>query len=121
MPARILIVEDDPDAAALMAALLRKRGHEVVCAGDAEKGAALAPALQPDLIISDIQLPGIDGYELVRRLRHDPAMRRVRAIAVSTFTLGGARARALDAGFDGFIAKPFLQESFAQQVEQFLV
>lgn len=120
MPARILIVEDDPLIRALMASFLRQR-HDVACAEDGEKGLALAlRSPRPELIISDIDLPKMDGFELVQRLRRDPATRSIRAVAVSAFTLAGMQERALDAGFDAFIAKPVAPQAFVEQVERFL-
>ena len=120
MAARILVIEDNPANLELMTYLLRAYKYEPLSASDGEAGLALARKERPEVVICDIQLPGIDGYEVSRRLKADPAMRSIPIIAVTAFAMVGDRDRALSAGFDGYIGKPIVPETFVSQVEQFL-
>lgn len=120
MPARILVIEDNPANLELMMYLLRAYRYEPLSATDGEKGLALARSARPDVIVCDIQLPSMDGFEVVRRLKSDPATRSMPVIAVTAFAMVGDRDRALAAGFDGYIGKPIVPETFVPQVEQFL-
>jgi two-component system cell cycle response regulator len=100
--------------------LLRAYSYEPLSASDGEKGLALAQSTRPDIVVCDIQLPNMDGFEVVRRLKSDPATRSIPVVAVTAFAMVGDRDRALAAGFDGYIGKPIVPETFVQQVEQFL-
>lgn len=120
MGSRILVIEDNPANLELMLYLLRAYKHEALGAEAGEKGLALARSERPDLVVCDIQLPGIDGYEVVRRLKSDPATTSLPVIAVTAFAMVGDRDRVLSAGFDGYIGKPIAPESFVGEVEQFL-
>ena len=118
--ARILVVEDNPINLELMTYLLRAWGHEVRPATDGQAGLDAAHAERPDLIVCDIQMPGLDGYEVVRRLKADADLRRVPALAVTALAMVGDRERAMQAGFDGHIAKPIEPEAFMAALAPFL-
>ncbi len=118
--ARILVIEDNPINLELMSYLLRAWGHEVLQATDGIAGLAAARHDSPDLIICDIQMPGLDGYEVARQLQSDPALRDVPALAVTALAMVGDRERALQAGFDGHIAKPIEPEAFMAVLAGFL-
>lgn len=120
MVARILIVEDDAPSRDLVAFLLEKAGYRLSIAEDGAAGVRIALDEAPDLIVSDLQMPRVNGFALIRRLRDDPAWRRVPLIAVSAFSMRGDREVALAAGFDGYIAKPITPETFVQEIAAFL-
>jgi two-component system, cell cycle response regulator len=120
MPARILIIEDNPANLELMTYLLRSCNYEPAIAEDGETGLKLAARERPDVVLCDIQLPGADGFEVVRRMKADPTTRAVPVVAVTAYAMVGDRDRALAAGFDGYIAKPITPETFVSQVESFL-
>jgi CheY-like chemotaxis protein len=104
--ARVLIIEDNADAANTLREVLEMLGHEVSVAYDGNAGVAKARACSPDVILSDIGLPGLDGYQVARTLRADPAFAGVRMIAVSGYALPTDVSQSLEAGFDEHIAKP---------------
>ena len=86
----------------------------------AKKGSEFARRERPDLIICDVQLPGLDGYEVARRLKGDPAFRETPLIAVTAYAMVGDRERLIAAGFDGYIAKPIEPEMFVSKIETIL-
>ena len=104
-PRRILIVEDDSDNRELMRLLLETYGHEVHDAADGVSGVALAVRCQPDIVLIDIGLPGMDGYEVARQIR-STLRDRARLIALSGYGQQEDRQRAFDAGFDEHLLKP---------------
>ena len=114
--ATVLIVEDNPANLKLAVMLLEKAGHTVLKAEDGEAGVALARESLPDLVLMDIQMPGIDGLEATRRLRADPATAQLRIVALTALAMKGDEARILDAGCDGYIAKPFRYQEFLERV-----
>lgn len=118
---RILIIEDNPASLELMRYLLKMSGHEVHAADDGAAGLEAARQLLPDLIICDVRLPKIDGYEVVRCLKADPGFRDVPVIAVTAQAMLGDRERGLAAGFDGYLYKPIEPETFVVEVERFLL
>jgi two-component system cell cycle response regulator len=119
-PARILIVEDNPTNLQLMSYLLQSFGYSVEPAYDGEEALALIGRESLDLIICDIQLPKMDGFEVARRLKLDQRFHRIPLIAVTAFAMVGDRDKVLAAGFDGYISKPIMPKSFVSQVEAFL-
>src|ERR1051325_3457284 len=119
MPARILLIEDNPANLDLMSYLLTAFGYTPMTAVDGGTGLATAHREKPDLIICDIQLPTMDGFEVARHIKSDPTLRSIPLIAVTAFAMVGDRDRTLAAGFDGHIGKPIDPETFVQQVEQF--
>ena len=102
----VLLVDDDPDARVLMRAMLERHGAIVEDAGSAADALALAARARPDVVVSDIGMPGEDGYTFIRRLRRLYADRRLGAIAVTAYASLGDRSRALDAGYDFHLTKP---------------
>lgn len=115
--ASILIVEDNPANLKLAAMLLEKAGHDVSKAADGEIGLRLAQDISPDLVLMDIQMPGIDGLEATRRLRSNPATAHLKVIALTALAMKGDEERIRDAGCDGYIAKPFHYRDFLEQVK----
>jgi PAS domain S-box-containing protein len=105
-PRAILVIEDNLDARETLAEILELRGHSVHVARDGRSGLALARELRPDVVLCDIGLPDIDGYEVARELRRDDAFRATQLIALSGYAQPEDRQRARDAGFDSHIAKP---------------
>ncbi len=105
---RMLVVDDEPDARELVTTLLESSGVEVTAAGSAEEALALVPRILPDILISDIGMPGVDGYELLQRLRQLPADQggRTVAVALTAFARSEDRSRAFLAGFDMYLPKP---------------
>lgn len=120
MPARILIIEDNAANLELMRFLLEAFGHTVLSAPDGESGVGIAHRERPDLILCDVQLPGMDGFSVVRQLKGDTAEPSVPLIAVTALAMVGDRDRALAAGFDGYLPKPITPEAFVAQVDVFL-
>jgi two-component system cell cycle response regulator DivK len=104
--ATILLVEDNEINRHLMARCLRRAHHDVVIATDGREGLELAMSAQPDLILIDLSLPEIDGWEVTRRIKADPAMRSIPVIALTAHAMPGDRERALEAGCDDYEAKP---------------
>ena len=120
MPAaRILLIEDNHDNRELMSYLLTAFGHTVFVAESGSAGLELARRVLPDLIVCDVQLPDIDGFEIASRLREEPLMRTIPLIAVTALAMLGDRERILAAGIDGYLAKPIDPEAFVGQIESF--
>lgn len=105
---RVLIVDDDESSAQIMAMILRLDGHEVRVAGSVPSALALIPGYRPEVVLSDIGLPGLDGHELARRIRHDPELSDglLLLAALTGFAGAEARAKSRDAGFDDHLVKP---------------
>ena len=102
----ILVVDDNPMNLKVIRLLLETEGYEVRTAADAEEALASLRSFRPLLILMDIQLPGMDGLELTRRLKADPATRDTRILAITAYAMKGDEQKALAAGCDGYIAKP---------------
>ena len=116
----VLIVEDNPRNLKLVRDLLEHAGHATLEAVTAEDGLALARAHGPDLVLMDVQLPGMDGVEALARLRADPATQRIPVVAVTAFAMEDERARFAAAGFDGYLEKPISVREFPGQVAELL-
>src|SRR6266513_3401635 len=110
--AKVLVVEDNPANMTLSTFLLESVGHSVLKATDAENGLALARAEQPDLILMDIQLPGMDGLRATAQLKGDGATRDIPVIALTALAMKGDEERIRAAGCDGYIAKPLAYKEF---------
>jgi two-component system, cell cycle response regulator DivK len=110
--AKILIVEDNEANMKLAVVLLESAGHSVVSATSAEAGLTLAREEQPDLILMDIQLPGMDGLEATAILKQDQATRAIRVIALTALAMKGDEERIRVAGCDGYVAKPLRYKEF---------
>jgi two-component system cell cycle response regulator DivK len=110
--AKVLIIEDNPTNMTLAVFLLQSVGHTVLSAMDAEVGLTLAREEQPDLILMDIQLPGIDGLEATALLKQDDTTRAIPVIALTALAMKGDEQRIRGAGCDGYIAKPMRYQEF---------
>lgn len=117
---RILLIEDNEDNRYLASFLLQARGWEVVHAADGPAGIALARQCAPVLILLDIQLPRMDGYEVARALKADPALAAIPIVAVTSYAMPGDREAALAAGCQGYVEKPIDPDRFADAVEAHL-
>jgi two-component system, cell cycle response regulator DivK len=117
---RILLVEDMPDNRQIMRDLLTSAGYELIEATDGAAGVAAAFAHRPDLILMDIQLPVLDGYEATRQIKANPETSGITVIAVTSYALSGDEAKALEAGCDGYVAKPFSPRQLLAKVRAFL-
>ncbi|MGA9944066.1 MAG: response regulator [Candidatus Cybelea sp.] len=120
MSARILVVDDNPANLDLMLYLLRAFGHEAEGVADGLAAFTAACGGGFTLVLTDILMPGIDGYELVRRLKGDPGLASLPVVAVTAFAMQGDRERIAAAGFDGYIAKPIEPQAFVSQIEAYL-
>jgi two-component system, cell cycle response regulator DivK len=116
--AKVLIIEDNPTNLTLATFLLQSVSHTVLSATDAEAGLALARAERPDLILMDIQLPGMDGLEATAQLKRDDATRSIPVIALTAFAMKGDEERIRAAGCDGYIAKPMRYREFLATVAE---
>jgi CheY-like chemotaxis protein len=118
--AKILLVEDNPTNLALMQYLLRAFGHTTISAADGASGVALAAKEVPDIILMDLQMPTLDGFDAASQIKSVPALQAVPIVAVTASAMVGDRGKILARGFDGYIAKPITPETFVSQVESFL-
>src|ERR1700690_2367319 len=119
--AKILIIEDNPANMTLAVFLLQSAGHTVLSATDAEAGLPLARDERPDLILMDIQLPGMDGLQATALLKGDEATRAIPVIALTALAMRGDEDRILAAGCDGYIAKPMRYRDFLAAVDAHLM
>jgi two-component system, cell cycle response regulator DivK len=117
---RILVIEDTDDNRRIFRDLLGPSGYELLEALDGEQGVAMAAAERPDLILMDIQLPIVDGYEATRRIKANPDLRHIPIIAVTSYALSGDEAKSRAAGCDGYLAKPFSLQQVLDAVQNFL-
>lgn len=117
---KILIVEDNELNLKLVRTLLELKGYAVIEAMDAETGIKLAREHRPNLILMDIQLPGLDGLSATRLLREDARTRDIPIVAVTSFAMDGDKQKALDAGCSGYICKPLNTRTFGIEVDTFL-
>ena len=117
---KILIVEDNALNRALLLAVLKPKGFEILSVEDGLQGVEVAQRELPDLILMDVMLPGLNGYEATRRLKGDPATRHIPIIAITANAAPTERDRALNAGCDGYIAKPIDTRALPDQVQLFL-
>jgi two-component system cell cycle response regulator DivK len=120
MTKRILIVEDTEDNRQILRDLLTAAGYELIEAVDGAAGVAMAAKHKPDLVLMDIQLPLVDGYEATRRIKADPALSHIPIVAVTSYALSGDEEKARAAGCDGYIAKPFSPRQLLAKVRELL-
>lgn len=120
MNRNILLIEDNEQNRYLATFLLEQRGYRITSAPDGPSGVVLAQANTPDLILLDIQLPLMDGYEVARELRTLKTLHGIPIIAVTSYAMPGDRERCLAAGCDGYIEKPINPETFVTEIERFL-
>ena len=121
MKAKILYIEDNTQNFYLVSFILTAAGCEVVWAKDGPEGVEKAARGWADLILLDIQLPGMDGYAVARALRESPALARTPIVALTSYAMAGDREKALAAGCTSYIEKPIDPAKFAAQVEQHLL
>ena len=120
MMARVLVIEDNGSNMKLATFLLESAGHTVLAATDAEAGIATAQAERPDLVLMDVQLPGMDGLQATAMLKADAETRSIPVIALTALAMKGDAERIQLAGCDGYIAKPMAYREFLETVERFL-
>ncbi len=119
-PVRILMIEDNPQNRYLATFLLNARGWQVLQAEDGPSGIAMAAREAPDLVLLDIQLPGMDGYAVAQALRACKTLPHLPIVAVTSYAMPGDRERCLESGCDGYIEKPIDPTTFADEVAGFL-
>ena len=120
MKKRILVVEDQDDNRQIIRDLLSAKGYELVEATTGEEGLNLATTGKPDLILMDIQLPGMDGYEVTRRIKAKPELKHIPIIVVTSYALSGDDKKAFDAGCNGYVTKPFSPRVLLAKIREFL-
>ncbi len=118
--ARILVIEDDKANIDLFEYLLKACGYVPLLATNGEDGVRLAVLFEPDLVLLDIRMPGMDGYEVARAIRTQLRLEHTRIVAVTASAMVGDRERIAAAGFDGYVQKPIEPETFVEQIKQFL-
>jgi two-component system cell cycle response regulator DivK len=119
-PARVLVVEDNPLNLKLVRDVLLRAGFEVIEARSGEEGVAQARACTPDMILMDLQLPGIDGTQAMRMIKEDPGGTDIPIVALTAFAMSEDRERALRSGFDGYLSKPISVRDLPRQISEFL-
>jgi two-component system cell cycle response regulator DivK len=120
MSKRILAIDDQEDNRRILRDLLVAVGYEVIEAVDGEEAVDLAAKHVPDLILMDIQLPGIDGYEATRRIKANPVLKSIPVFAVTSYALSGDDTKAFEAGCDEYIAKPYSPRALLAKVREYL-
>jgi two-component system, OmpR family, phosphate regulon response regulator PhoB len=117
---RILVADDDPNVRFLISELLTRGHYEVTQAVDGSQALALARAQQPDLLVLDVMMPGIDGFEVCRQVKNDPAMKAIKVIMVTAKTQGKDKETGLSAGADYYITKPFQINELSKKIKEFI-
>ena len=120
MGRRILVTEDHEENRRILRDLLTSAGYEIIEAVTGEEGVTLAETQRPDLILMDVQLPGVDGYEATRRIKGNVALRQIPIIAVTSYALSGDDVKAREAGCDGYVAKPFSPRALLGKIREYL-
>jgi two-component system cell cycle response regulator DivK len=120
MTRRILLVEDTEDNRQLVRDLMESVGYDLIEAEDGAAGVAMAAEHRPDLILMDIQLPVMDGYEACRRIKANPDLRHIPIIAVTSYALSGDEEKTRASGCDGYVAKPFSPRQLLAKMNEFL-
>jgi two-component system cell cycle response regulator DivK len=116
----ILVIEDQEDNRRIMRDLLTTKGYDVIESVDGLDGVKTAEIRRPDLILMDIQLPGIDGYEATRRIKANPETRGTPIIVVTSYALSGDDVKAFQAGCDAYMAKPFSPRELLAKVREYI-
>jgi two-component system, cell cycle response regulator DivK len=120
MSKRILVVEDQEDNRQILRDLFGSVGYEMIEAGDGEAGVAAAKKERPDVILMDIQLPVLDGYEATRRIKADPDLNTIPIIVVTSYALSGDETKARAAGCDAYVTKPYSPRQLLAKIREFL-
>jgi two-component system cell cycle response regulator DivK len=116
----ILVIEDQEDNRRILRDLLTNSGYEVIEAIDGIKGVSSAETYRPDLILMDIQLPGIDGYEATRQIKANPDLKTIPIIVITSYALSGDDLKAFEAGCDAYVAKPFSPRELLAKIREYL-
>jgi len=119
MTKRVLVVEDQEDNRRILRDLLVRAGYEIIEVGDGEQALPAAVAHRPDVIIMDIQLPELDGYEATRRIKADPALKHIPIIVVTSYALSGDEKKARAAGCDAYMAKPYSPKALLAKIREY--
>jgi len=117
----ILVAEDNLTNRELIREILETRGYEVIEAGDGQQALDKIKEHRPDLLLVDIQMPVLDGYGVIQRIRQAPDLASLRVLAVTAYAMEGDRERVLHAGFDGYLTKPIDPTTLTEQVRHFLI
>jgi two-component system cell cycle response regulator DivK len=120
MSTSILVIEDQEDNRRILRDLLTSAGYEVVEATTGEEGVSSAETRRPNLILMDINLPGIDGYEATRQIKANPHLHQIPIIAVTSYALSGDDAKAFEAGCDAYVSKPYSPRALLAKVREYL-
>ena len=120
MKKRILVVEDNEQNLYLATFLLEKNGHEVITAKDGLEAVEKAKAERPDLILMDIQLPEMNGYQATKKIKSIPEISHIPIVAITSYAMAGDREKALAMGCVGYIEKPIDPKTFVHEVEKYL-
>ena len=120
MSKRILVIEDQEDNRQIVRDLMTASGYELIEATTGEEGLEAAARERPDLILMDIQLPGIDGYEVTRRIKANPQLQKIPIIAVTSYALSGDDKKAFAAGCDGYVTKPYSPRLLLAKIKEYL-
>jgi two-component system cell cycle response regulator DivK len=120
MSKRILVIEDHEENRRILRLLLGSARYEVIEAATGEDGVRMAETDRPDLILMDIQLPGLDGYEATRSIKGNPALRHIPIIVVTSYALSGEEKKAFEAGCDAYVTKPFVPRELLARVRGYL-
>ena len=116
----ILVVEDQEDNRRIMRDLLSSAGYEVIEAVTGEDGVTAAETHRPDLILMDIQLPGLDGYEATRQIKANPDLHHIPIIVVTSYALSGDDVKAFEAGCNAYVSKPFSPRELLAKIREYL-
>lgn len=117
---KVLVIEDNEKNRYLISFILKGEGFEVIEAITGEEGVEMAVRETPDLVLMDIQLPGIDGYEATRRIRDSPANGNIPIVALTSYAMSGDRQRALAAGCNGYVEKPINPDTIIDEIRKYL-
>jgi len=120
VPKKILIVDDNQDSRELVSKILKSRGYRTIEAIDGEEALEKAMSEKPDLILMDISIPKIDGYEVTKRLKSTEEFKYIPIVALTAHAMKGDRAKALEAGCEGYISKPINVRELPNQIKAFL-
>jgi len=120
MSIKTLIIEDNENNMYLISFLLKNSGHKIFQAYDGKTGLGLAKTAQPDLILLDIQLPKMNGYEVATALRKDKSLEGIPIVAITSYAMPGDQEKALAAGCNGYIKKPINPDTFVGEIESYL-
>jgi len=121
MKKTILVIEDNEDNRRIMRDLLTSGGYEVIEALTGEEGVTAAETYRPDLILMDVQLPGMDGYEATGRIKANPGLQKVPIIMVTSYALSGDDVKAFEAGCDDYVSKPFSPRKLLAKIREYLL